>query len=232
MKPGRRWVVLDADYFSNDFTDKLADRFGWAGVATWIALICAAKKHYPAGELWFSSEAEALHLMCISGWPLVDNDGQPWTLDEFFEFTGRRHMTSNRRRQMSGRRREMSLRRWNEWQSAAKRMQDAAYKRKSRAKIEPDLTLTESETQSDRVPSERERDRDRESTSRTSARKTDPERPPADTGPPKSNGYLKDEKAKDDIPPLKAKLEEMTANGTLVADTRRGDALRKRRPAG
>lgn len=151
MKPGRRWIVFDADFYGNDFTDRLHARFGWAGVGVFVAFLCAAKRSAIPGRISFTSDAEARDLLRINGWPLVDDHGETWTLDDFWAFTGRMKQTQKTRR---GRIQNVRATRWEQWQNVQKTLIERERKRRSRANSERD-----------NVPLERESERERESDS-------------------------------------------------------------------
>lgn len=127
---GRRWLAIDADLFGKRFTDDLYQQFGWAGVVTWIAYLCACKRSRFPGRFTFLNEADALAQMGLIGWETVDNDGKPWGLDDFWKFTGRKKQT---RRTQRGRETNVTATHWGRWQQAATTSREAERKRTSRA---------------------------------------------------------------------------------------------------
>lgn len=135
MKPGRQWVVWDADFFDNSFTMALIARFGLAGPAVFLAFILACKKSYIPGRINYRTDDQALEMMGIGGAALIDSQGQPWTLDEFWELCGRHKQT---RRTRHGHATHIVSTRFGEWQQTLNRANAAERKRRSRAKIERD----------------------------------------------------------------------------------------------
>jgi hypothetical protein len=131
VSDGRRWLALDADLFAKPFTDQLLDRFGWAGVATWIAFLCACKRSRPPGQITVYGDDEALVQMGIFGRPLVDDHGGKWTLEDFWGFTGRMKQT---RRTSRGRTLHVRATHWGRWQVDAGRAQEAERKASQRAR--------------------------------------------------------------------------------------------------
>jgi hypothetical protein len=127
---GRRWLALDADLFGKRFTDDLYRQFGWAGVVTWVAFLCACKRSRHPGRISALNETEAAHILGLADWDLADNDGKPWTLDDFWAFTGRKKQT---RRTRHGRHFDVTSTHWERWQDAAGRAREAEQKRTSRA---------------------------------------------------------------------------------------------------
>jgi hypothetical protein len=127
---GRRWLALDADLFGKRFTDDLYHQFGWAGVATWVAFLCACKRSRNPGRISALSDTEAAHILGLAEWDLADNDGKPWTLDDFWAFTGRKKQTKRTHR---GRHFDVISTHWERWQDTAGRAREAEQKRTSRA---------------------------------------------------------------------------------------------------
>lgn len=143
MSSGRRWLALDADMFGKPFTLDLHLEFGWAGVGTWIAFLCACKRSRTPGTVRFLNEADARSQLGILGWDLVDGLGKEWSLDDFWAFTGRKKQT---RKTSRGREMNVTATHWERWQDD-KRMQDGRErKRRSRDKnvrtlVTPDSDL-------------------------------------------------------------------------------------------
>lgn len=130
MTDGRRWLALDADLFGKRFTDDLYRQFGWAGVVTWVAFLCACKRSRHPGRISALNENDAAHILGIADWDLADNDGKPWTLEEFWAFTGRKKQT---RRTRHDRRFDVISTHWDRWQFAAGKSREAERMRRSRA---------------------------------------------------------------------------------------------------
>lgn len=147
MTDGRRWLALDADLFGKRFTDDLYQQFGWAGVGTWIAFLCACKQSRVQGRIRIMNDLDGLVQLGIDEWGLVDSKGQPWTLSEFFDFTGRKKQTRRVAVQMPDSRRIADARlldvcatHWERWQDS--RGRDVERERKRRSRAEKHLTGT------------------------------------------------------------------------------------------
>lgn len=160
-------MVWDADFYDNGFTMALMARFGLAGPAVFLAFILACKKSYIPGRISYRNEAQALEIMGIPDAVLTDSQGQPWTLDEFWELCGR-HKQTRRRRQ--GHAIQIISTHFTEWQQTLKRANAAERTRRSRAKTERDGSAHERER-------ERERESDRASVTAgvTDTTREDPE---------------------------------------------------------
>lgn len=130
MKPGRQWLVFDADFFDNNFTIALLERFGPAGVALFMAFLCGCKRNHIQGRISYRNEWEALEKLGIAVVQLADNDGLPFTLDEFWEFTGKYKQT---RRTRQGHTWNVFATGWEDWQQSKNRLVTAERKRRSRA---------------------------------------------------------------------------------------------------
>lgn len=127
MTEGRRWLAVDADMFSKRFINDLHERFGPAGVAVWVAFLCACKMSPQQGKVRMASDHDGMYKLGLSGWDLIDNKGEPWTLTEFFEFTGRKKQTRRVAVQLSDSRRIAAQRlldvcatHWEHWQDACR----------------------------------------------------------------------------------------------------------------
>jgi hypothetical protein len=130
VRTGRQWLVFDADFFTNPFTDALLRRFGATGAVVWVAFLCACKRSFTPGEIHFASDAEALWLMRLSDVPLADHSGREWTLDEFWRFTGRMKQT---RRTSRGRVTYVRSTHWERWQDDARVLMARERQRRWRA---------------------------------------------------------------------------------------------------
>lgn len=138
MRSGRRWIVLDADFFANHFTDRILDRFGPAGVCLFIALLCAAKRSRIQGQITYASDSEAFDILGLRNLELVDAAGTTWTLDDFWKFTGTQKQTSRTRR---GRVKNVKVTSWSQWQETLTREMAAERMRRLRG----ESTRTDSE---------------------------------------------------------------------------------------
>lgn len=150
MTNGRRWVALDADMFGKPFTIDLHDRFGPAGIAVWVAFLCACKRSHIPGRIRVMNEYQAARELGIAGWELVDSKGEPWTLDDFWAFTGRKKQTRrtsvgrarDKRRTSDGRATDVIATHWERWQKERATSEEAERKRRSRSKNKWDTSRT------------------------------------------------------------------------------------------
>lgn len=138
MRSGRRWIVLDADFFANHFTDRILDRFGPAGVCLFVALLCSAKRSRIQGQITYASDSEAFDILGLRKLELVDKDGAAWTLDDFWKFTGTQKQTSRTTR---GRVKNVKVTSWSQWQETLTREMAADRMRRLRG----ESTRTDSE---------------------------------------------------------------------------------------
>lgn len=133
MKPGHRWLAFDADFFFNPFTVQLRDRFGYAGVAVFVAFLCACKRSTIPGTFTYTTDAEALALLGLDGAELVGPDGEKFDLATLWKFTGTRKQTSRTR---FGHRWKVTATRWEQWQKSLRTDENAlrmAAKRRAQA---------------------------------------------------------------------------------------------------
>jgi hypothetical protein len=134
VSDGRRWLALDADMFGKPFTLDLQHRFGWAGIGTWIAFLCACKRSRTPGTVRYLNEADARAQLGILGIDLVDNQGENWSLEDFWLYTGRKKQTRRTRR---GREMNITATHWGRWQQDAGKSREAERKRTSRTQKRP-----------------------------------------------------------------------------------------------
>lgn len=154
---GRRWLALDADMFGKPFTLDLHHQFGWAGVATWIAFLCACKRSRTPGTFRFISEADARGQLGILGWELADDKGEEWTLEDFWLFTGRKKQTKRTRR---GREMNVAATHWERWQELHAKQRHAEQMRRSRTQKRDNSVRKEPHAQRTRVRSNKDIDSD------------------------------------------------------------------------
>lgn len=134
---GRRWLAIDADMFSKRFIHDLHAQFGFAGIAVWVAFLCACKQSKTPGWVRMSNDVDGMSKLGLSSYDLVDNKGELWTLTEFFDFTGRKKQTRrvavqrpDSRRIAAARLLDVGATHWEHWQDAART--DAERERKRR----------------------------------------------------------------------------------------------------
>lgn len=132
MKPGRRWIHFDAQ-FPLEFGFALGERFGPVGELLFVHFLCACKRHHPQGEIRYRTDDEARALLGTT-YDLVDGDGAPWSLEEFWTWLRYRRMVSVCRRDG---RRVVSACRWRDWEMAGRSAQNAERKATSRAGKRP-----------------------------------------------------------------------------------------------
>jgi hypothetical protein len=142
-----QWLKLDVYFIGKPFTMKLMDRFGAAGVVTWIAFLAACKRSSVQGRVTYMSDIEARHELFIHDMPLKDDRGDPWTLDDFFTFTGKMKQT---RKNAHGRVKNVTCTHWERWQNAQKTDDARERQRRSRAKNGCDNSVTENEREKER----------------------------------------------------------------------------------
>jgi hypothetical protein len=155
MRSGRRWIVLDADFFANHFTDRILERFGPAGVCLFVALLCAAKRSRIQGQITYASDSEALDILGLRNLDLVDNAGDKWALDDFWKFTGTQKQTS---RSTRGRVKNIKVTGWSHWQETLTR--EMAADRMRRLRGESTRTESEQQAHADRTTSAHDNDLD------------------------------------------------------------------------
>jgi hypothetical protein len=91
----RRWVAVDLD---DDARERaLFERWGWAGPSLWLAFVRACKRAPVEGRVRFESEVQLAAELRVAGRELADAKGEPFTLAEFFRWTGERRWTRRRR---------------------------------------------------------------------------------------------------------------------------------------
>lgn len=125
MQHSKQWIHFDAQ-FPLSLGHDLLEQFGPAGQLLFVQFLCACKRSFPQGEIRYRTDEEA-RMLLGAHYPLIHNDGQKWTFDEFWTWCGRRHLTASRRNHD---RRTITARRWDEWETTP----DALRKRRSRAK--------------------------------------------------------------------------------------------------
>lgn len=108
-----RWIAFDVYFFDDDLGVAIRDRFGPVGLVLFTAFLCACKRNSVQGQFRYTSDAEALTVLGLPGMELVDEQGEPFTLDEFWTLLGQRKQTRRTRR---GRITDVVSTRWERWQ--------------------------------------------------------------------------------------------------------------------
>ena len=132
MADGRRtrWVAHDVYFLDEGLGHAMFERFGGIGIALWHGFIAACKKNHIEGQTSWSSDVEALQVLGLPGMSLVDNDGVPFTLDEWMKLLSDHKVI---RRTSRGRRVKVACTKWTRWQHDARRAREAARKAKDRS---------------------------------------------------------------------------------------------------
>jgi hypothetical protein len=94
MAVRKQWWAASVHIFDGDLGVDLRDRFGPVGLCMWVGFLSACKRSINPGKISYSSDGECLSLMGLPGLELVDEDGEPFSLDEFWTFLGHRKQTS------------------------------------------------------------------------------------------------------------------------------------------
>ena len=141
MTDGRRsqWFAMDSQFLHGTFGADMLDRFGPAGTTLFVGFLGACKKSTPEGQLTYTSDGDALIQMGVATIALVDNDGEEWTLAEFWTWTGKRKQT---KKQARGRLIAVKSQSWGKWQQSRKQAESNAQKARSRAQNRPDNATT------------------------------------------------------------------------------------------
>ena len=93
-KRRRPFVAVETDWGGDDL---LAARWGPTGYAVWVKFLQACKRSTVEGRVSFRSEEQLRSELRIVGWELLDVEGKPFGLEEFFTWTGRRKWTRRNR---------------------------------------------------------------------------------------------------------------------------------------
>jgi hypothetical protein len=129
----RQWFALDTNVFDSDLGVDLRDAFGPVGLCMWVGFLAACKRNNVPGKIVFSSDAECLSLLGLPAVELVNEDLDPFTLDEFWGFLGQRKQTKvTRRKRLT----YVHATRWEQWQKDGKRAVEAERKARSRDESE------------------------------------------------------------------------------------------------
>ena len=128
-----RWVAHDVYFLDDGLGAAMFERFGAAGVALWHGFIAACKKNHVEGEISFASVPEALTVFGLPGMPLVDGDGEPFELDDWFKLLSDHKVI---RRTSRARRLKVACTKWTRWQQSARRSTKAEQEAARRAEVD------------------------------------------------------------------------------------------------
>lgn len=139
---GRRaqWFAVDSMFFGSSLAQDMMARFGACGVTVWFAYLAACKRNLVPGQITVLNDADAMAQLGLSGMNLVNNDGEPFELSDFWRRLGELHTTARRRH---GGASTIICRGWDEWQTSIRRDNDAKRKSRSRAKNARDIVVTD-----------------------------------------------------------------------------------------
>lgn len=128
-----RFFQMDVQFMHKRTTNALHDKFGWAGVVTWISLLAAAKTSSQPGTFIYENEA--------IGWAKLGFDGRTpdFALEDFFRATGHLKQT---RKTRSGDIQHVEITQYGRWQNDRKRYLAAARQARHRAKNREDSSVT------------------------------------------------------------------------------------------
>jgi len=144
MADGRRtrWVAHDVYFLDEGLGHAMFDRFGGVGIALWHGFIAACKKNHIEGQTSWSSDVEALQVLGLPGMSLVDNDGEPFGLDEWLKLLSDHKVI---RRTSRGRRVKVACTKWARWQHDARRAREAGRKARERREADEQSRRSEQE---------------------------------------------------------------------------------------
>lgn len=99
MMDGRRrqWVTWDVQFNGGPLGVALREEFGVVGMFVFNSFICACAQSAELGTITYTNDAQALALMQLWGLPLINEEGETWTLDELWMFLARRHVVTKKR---------------------------------------------------------------------------------------------------------------------------------------
>lgn len=139
----RQYVPISVHIAKSRTGKHLLERFGPDGLLVWILVLCAAKKGFTQGEFEYDTEFDGWRKLGIEDYP------PSFTLDEFFEYTGRIKATRRDRNRAKTGRQVTEITAWKEWNLSVKREHDAEKKRWKRAQTTATLGGTEVEVESE-----------------------------------------------------------------------------------
>lgn len=127
MKRGHQWIHFDAHY-PHGLGQDISDRFGAAGQLVFVQFLCACKRSFPQGQIKYRTDDEAIILLGAY-FPLVDNHGDKWWLDDLWKWLRYRRVVSTSRRAGT---RMVSACHWDAWEMSAAKQTHADQMRRWR----------------------------------------------------------------------------------------------------
>lgn len=107
----------------------LRDRFGPAGLVVFNAFLCACKRNLVPGQIEYGTEPDCLAQIGLPGLELVNESGEPFTLQSLWSaLADHKQITTSRR----GRLIQVRSSKWQAWQEDAISERRAEQKRRSR----------------------------------------------------------------------------------------------------
>lgn len=142
----RQWFPLAATWAVGHTGTRIREQFGHVGLAVWAGYLAACKANRVQGEIEYWTEEQ--------GWCVTTGappDDPPFTLAEFFAFTGRLHQTRTLRTGMVI---IVQATQWEAWNSEANRAIERDRKAQRRAR---DEHATSFRRASDELPTSKKR---------------------------------------------------------------------------
>ena len=139
----RQWVPLSVDVARSRTGRNLLQRFGRDGLLVWVLVLAAAKRSLTQGEFDYVSEHDGWRQLGLA------DDPPPFTLHEFFAYTGRIHATRTTSKRPKNDGQTTEIRAWNDWKTHAERQLDAYKKARKRGKNTRDTRTNMRGTDSD-----------------------------------------------------------------------------------
>lgn len=109
----RQWISWDVFFNTGTLGSTLREEYGVVGCWVFNSYLCACKKNSVQGRISYTSDAEALAIMGLPGLQLVNEAGEPFTLDDLWTFLARKRQIRRTRR---GRITDVISTRWEQWQ--------------------------------------------------------------------------------------------------------------------
>lgn len=110
----RQWIAWDVYFNDGALGTGIRQRFGVCGITVFTSFLSACKKSSVQGQMTYGNDTEALAILALPGLRLVNEQGEEWTLDDFWTYLGQRKQIRRRRR---GRITDVISTRWEQWQN-------------------------------------------------------------------------------------------------------------------